>query len=361
MRMNMTTLSKNKAVLGLSGGVDSTAAALLLKERGLEVTGFYFDVTGSNDAGRKAAEDLARRLDIDFVSMNVAEEFEEKIITDFCREYACGRTPNPCIVCNPSIKFKKLLQVADERGAYYIATGHYARVHSAGTEGPFFIRKGASGRKDQSYMLYRLGQNVLSRLILPLGDFEDKAVTRELARNYQMPNADAADSQEICFIDEKTEDYTDFLKRRGFICKKGNFADAQGNVLGQHQGISHYTVGQRKGLGIALGRPVFVTAIDAENNTVTLGDHADLFSREVRSADNFFAESGGNTPPDHLLRSRNLTAKIRYASAPSPASLSQGADGEITAVFEEPQRAAAPGQSIVFYDGDIVVGGGFII
>lgn len=359
-RTIMTTLSKNKAVLGLSGGVDSTAAALLLKEKGLEVTGFYFDVLGTNEAGRRAAEELAEKLDIPLITMDVAAEFDEKIIGNFCSEYCRGRTPNPCVICNPMIKFRKLLEVADRMGAYYIATGHYARTAQRETDGPVFIRKGANERKDQSYMLYRLGQDVLSRLILPLGDFEDKEVTRELVRDRQLPNADAADSQEICFIDEKTDDHMSFIRRRGFASVKGDFVDLQGNVLGTHQGIGNYTVGQRKGLGIALGKPAFVTAIDAERNRVVLGDHEDLFHCHVVSSGNFFAESGTENLPDRLLGKEGITAKIRYAAKPASVKLTQRPDGKILAVFEEPQRAPAPGQSIVFYEEDRVVGGGFI-
>lgn len=356
----MTTLSKNKVVLGLSGGVDSTAAALLLKEQGFEVIGFYFDVLGNNQAGRAAAQSLAEKLEISFRMMDVSKAFEETVIGNFCSEYACGRTPNPCVICNPLIKFKKLLETADAEGAYYIATGHYVSIVQEPATGLFYIQKGASEKKDQSYMLYRLGQHVLSRLILPLSGMEDKAAVREIARSSGMPNAEQADSQEICFIDEKKEDYTAFLHRHGVRCLKGTFVDADGTVLGTHQGISHYTVGQRKGLGIALGKPAFVTRIDGENNQVVLGDNQDLFSPEVVSVDHFFTETDGAVAPETIFGRPGITAKIRYAAKPAPAILHRGKNGQVLTVFTEPQRAASPGQSIVFYEGDRVIGGGVI-
>ncbi|MEE0742514.1 MAG: tRNA 2-thiouridine(34) synthase MnmA [Emergencia sp.] len=356
----MTMLSKNKVVLGLSGGVDSTAAALLLKEKGLEVIGFYFDVLGSNQAGADAAEDLARRLDIDFVKMDVSEAFSDIVITDFCKAYACGQTPNPCIVCNPAIKFKKLLQVAEEKGAYYIATGHYARIAFDEETDTFYVRRGANEKKDQSYMLYRLGQDILSRLLFPLGELSDKEMTRDIARNLSLPNSEAADSQEICFIDENKEHYTQFLERLGYPSVSGDFVDSAGNVLGHHQGLSHYTVGQRKGLGIALGKPAFVTGIDAQKNQVILGDNQDLFKKEIFSRDNFFASDKVRTYLEDAAAPVRVLAKIRYSAKTAQARICKMADGRILTVFDEAQRAPAPGQSIVFYDGDNVLGGGFI-
>lgn len=358
--MNTKMLSKNKVVLGLSGGVDSTTAALLLKEQGFTVIGYYFDVKGTDDKDRNAAADLARCLDIDFISEDVSDFFEKEIIGNFCREYGRGRTPNPCIVCNPAVKFKKLLETADANGAYYIATGHYARIHYDSAGDIYYVRKGANQKKDQSYMLYRLGQPVLSRLILPLGEFAEKEEARKLARNHNMPNADASDSQEICFIDDEKEDYVSFLERRGICSRCGDFVDSSGNVLGRHRGISHYTVGQRKGLGIALGRPVFVTSIDAENNRVVLGSNEDLFRCRIISSNHFFAETSSEAVPEGLLKKKGITAKIRYAAKPAEAVLSFCGDDTVETCFDEPQRAAAPGQSIVFYDGELVLGGGFI-
>ena len=403
----MTSMKKNKVVLGLSGGVDSTAAALILKEKGYEVTGLYFDVFGGSaksEEGRAKAETAAEQLGIKFIYRDLSDEFREKVIGNFCSEYSCGRTPNPCIVCNPGVKFRVLLETADREGAQYIATGHYAGTYHDEDTDTWFIRRAANEAKDQSYMIYRLGQEVVSRLLLPLNDVDDKEKIRDIARKNDMKNAEAKDSQEICFI-EADDNYKDFLKRRGYETPEGDFVDAQGNVLGRHKGILNYTIGQRKGLGIALGKPAFVTAIDGVKDQVVLGDNADLFKTEVCSSGNVMfgvrtdvapmegslekgspdvtkaetsggvctAEDGGSvagnggvqvcqTIPDELKAwlADGIRAKIRYAAKPAEASVTLLDDGRIMASFSEPQRAPTPGQSIVFYKGDLVIGGGFI-
>lgn len=403
----MISMKKNKVVLGLSGGVDSTAAALILKEKGYEVTGLYFDVFGGSvksEEGRAKAETAAEQLGIKFIYRDLSDEFREKVIGNFCSEYSCGRTPNPCIVCNPGVKFRVLLETADREGAQYIATGHYAGTYHDEATDTWFIRRAANEAKDQSYMLYRLGQEVVSRLLLPLNDVDDKEKIRDIARKNDMKNAEAKDSQEICFI-EADDNYKDFLKRRGYETPEGDFVDAQGNVLGRHKGILNYTIGQRKGLGIALGKPAFVTAIDGVKDQVVLGDNADLFKTEVCSSGNVMfgvrtdvapmegslekgspdvtkaetsggvctAEDGGSmagngggqvcqTIPDELKAwlGDGIRAKIRYAAKPAEASVTLLDDGRIMASFSEPQRAPTPGQSIVFYKGDLVIGGGFI-
>lgn len=403
----MTSMKKNKVVLGLSGGVDSTAAALILKEKGYEVTGLYFDVFGGSvksEEGRAKAETAAEQLGIKFIYRDLSDEFREKVIGNFCSEYSCGRTPNPCIVCNPGVKFRVLLETADREGAQYIATGHYAGTYHDEATDTWFIRRAANEAKDQSYMLYRLGQEVVSRLLLPLNDVDDKEKIRDIARKNDMKNAEAKDSQEICFI-EADDNYKDFLKRRGYETPEGDFVDAQGNVLGRHKGILNYTIGQRKGLGIALGKPAFVTAIDGVKDQVVLGDNADLFKTEVCSSGNVMfgvrtdvapmegslekgspdvtkaetsggvctAEDGGSvagngggqvcqTIPDELKAwlADGIRAKIRYAAKPAEASVTLLDDGRIMASFSEPQRAPTQGQSIVFYKGDLVIGGGFI-
>lgn len=365
----MTTLKKNKVVLGLSGGVDSTAAALLLQEKGYEVVGMYFDIkpecsscksSEGEMSGRERAEKVAGQLGIEFIYKNVADEFDEIVIGNFCSEYACGRTPNPCIICNPTVKFKTLLDAADGVGAYHIATGHYADTYHDEDTDLWYIKRAANEKKDQSYMLYRLSQEAISRLILPLNEIDDKEKVRELAREKALINAEAKDSQEICFIDAD-DDYKDFLRRRGITASKGDFVDPEGNLLGEHKGILDYTIGQRKGLGIALGKPAFVTKIDGEKNQVVLGDNADLFKTEVISSDNILVGGDFDSLGEvRLTGMSDITAKIRYAAKPAEARLELLGEGRIKTIFFEPQRAATPGQSIVFYKGDLVIGGGFI-
>lgn len=378
-----TKMKNKKVVLGLSGGVDSTTAALLLQEKGYEVIGLYFDAMGKGreDAGAVRAEMAAKQLGIKFLYRDVSDIFREKVIGNFCSEYVCGRTPNPCIVCNPDVKFKTLLAAADEEGADWIATGHYAGTYQDPESEEWFIRRAKSEAKDQSYMLYRLGEDVISRLILPLNDAEDKEAVREIARKKALKNAEDKDSQEICFI-EDGDDYKAFLRRNGCDLPKGDFVDTDGNILGEHQGILHYTIGQRKGLGIALGKPAFVTGIDSEKNQVVLGDNQDLFKTEVVSDGNILLGIDFSRLAQQAREARQadgesgearslgiigfddmsgITAKIRYAAKPAAASLKLLPDGKILATFEEPQRAPTPGQSIVFYRNDLVLGGGFIV
>lgn len=378
-----TKMKNKKVVLGLSGGVDSTTAALLLQEKGYEVIGLYFDAMGKGreDAGAVRAAMAAKQLGIKFLYRDVSDIFREKVIGNFCSEYVCGRTPNPCIVCNPDVKFKTLLTAADVEGADWIATGHYAGTYQDPESEEWFIRRAKSEAKDQSYMLYRLGEDVISRLILPLNDAEDKEAVREIARKKALKNAEDKDSQEICFI-EDGDDYKAFLRRNGCDLPKGDFVDTDGNILGEHQGILHYTIGQRKGLGIALGKPAFVTGIDCEKNQVVLGENQDLFKTEVVSDGNILLgidfsrlaqqerearQADGESGEARSLGiigfddMSGITAKIRYAAKPAAASLKLLPDGKILATFEEPQRAPTPGQSIVFYQDDLVLGGGFIV
>lgn len=362
-------MAKNKKVLlGLSGGVDSTAATLLLKSQGYEVTGMFFDVLGNQQDAKDKAENTAKELEIDFIYRDVSKEFGSEVIDYFCNSYLCGETPNPCVHCNPTIKFKTMLEEADRIGADYLATGHYAQIFFSETLNKYFIKRSENQKKDQSYMMYKLTQPILSRLILPLGGVSDKEITRHLVREKGIGNADTKDSQEICFI--KDDNYIEYIKDRqkqpGITLKginePGSFIDQSGKILGSHQGIVNYTIGQRKGLGITFGKPVFVTAMDPINNTVTLGSNEDLFTNTVYSDRNVFTISETN---DHKLpkayEGKSIMAKIRYASTPALATLHQAADGSrVQVIFEEAQRAPTPGQSMVFYDGDLVIGGGII-
>lgn len=363
MTYRKNNLDKNKVILGLSGGVDSTAAALILLEKGFDVTGLYFDVCEKKDgSGREKAENAASQLGIGFIYKDVSESFENTVIDNFCNEYINGHTPNPCIVCNPGVKFKTLLEAANEENAYYIATGHYADTVYRNETDTWHIHTAANRKKDQSYMLYRLGQEAISRLILPLNTAEDKAQIRELLRNRSLTNAEEKDSQEICFIDDE-DNYRDYISRRGFTAEEGNFVDKSGNILGRHSGMINYTIGQRKGLGIALGKPVFVTEIDGKNNQIVLGDNDDLFGCDVISNDNvLFGETECfdkffSKKPEGI----EVLAKIRYASKPAKAVIKPFGKNRIQTIFKEPQRAVTPGQSIVFYENDTVLGGGFIV
>ncbi len=351
------TLDKKKVILGLSGGVDSTTAALLLQDRGYQVTGLYFDVSWGNEEGRRSAEAAAQQMGIPFLYRNVHDLFESTVVENFCSEYLAGRTPNPCVFCNPNVKFKILTQAADEEGAFYIATGHYARTLCHKDLG-WSIGRAANERKDQSYMLYRLPASVIERLILPLADMENKEEARHIARKQKMDNAEKKDSQEICFI-EDGDNYADFICRQGHEVKEGNFIDKNGKVLGQHKGLIYYTIGQRKGLGITFGKPVFVTAMDPATGNITLGEHEDLLSHQVICNHVFFPATGSSQIPQGL-KAANMTAKIRYAAKPAAVSMESLPGGRLKAVFEEQQRAATPGQSIVFYADDCVIGGGFI-
>ena len=351
----MMTGDRKKVVVGLSGGVDSASTVLLLQEKGYQVTGLYFDVIHNNDQGREMAEKGAKELGIDFIYRDMSAPFAEIVIENFCKEYRRGRTPNPCIICNPNIKFSVLLEEADRMGAQYIATGHYAKCSYFPDDSAYLISMGENKQKDQSYMLYRLPQEVLSRLILPLGEIESKEDVRQLAKGRGLASARAKDSQEICFIHGN---YRDYLDQKGIGSVPGNFIDEKGNVLGKHKGITAYTLGQRKGLGVTLGKPAFVTKIDAVKNTVTLGDSDRLLTHVVISDNNFFPETGGSLLP-HRWEGMNIRAKIRYSVPPMEGIISSQGD-RVRVEFAEKQRAATPGQSMVFYSGDRVIGGGWI-
>lgn len=351
-------MDKNKVVLGLSGGVDSTVAAILLKEQGFDVTGLYFDIEDHNVEGEKAARKVAEETGIAFKYVNVKKDFNDKVVKYFCDEYSRGRTPNPCIVCNPNIKFKVLTEYADSIGAYYIATGHYGDTVYDERFNSWFIKRGKNDRKDQTYMLYRLDSETIARFLMPLEKYSTKEEVRNIAREKGVFNSENKDSQEICFIDESS-DYIEFLNNRGYIPSEGDFVDSDGNVLGKHKGIMNYTVGQRKGLGIALGKPAFVLSIDDKNNRVLLGDNEDLFSDKVYIRDCFFTSTGNGDMPKEL-ENLDVEAKIRYAAPLAKAKIKKMDDGFVLVSFEKKQRAPAPGQSVVIYFDKMVIGGGYI-
>ena len=336
----------------MSGGVDSTAAALLLKRQGHEVAGATLDLLDENGNSRdiKDAADAAAAIGIPHYVFDFKDLFAEKVVGNFCGEYLCGRTPNPCVQCNMFIKFGAMARKAAELGFDTLATGHYARI--CRENGRYFIRRASDARKDQSYVLYGLSQEQLSRVVFPLTDMTKDGI-RALAAEAGLNAASRRDSQDICFI--KDGDYARYLReKRGVAPLPGDFVDADGNVLGRHDGVIYYTVGQRKGLGVTFGEPRYVTAKNAVDNTVTLGRNEDLFVNVVRVRELKLQKLAAL---DSTVR---VTAKTRYSQSETPALLSPEGDGA-RLDFDSPVRAPAPGQSAVFYDGDDVVGGGIII
>ena len=358
-----------KVVVGMSGGVDSSVAAFLLKEQGYEVIGVTMQIWQEEDdqtveenggcCGLSAVEDARRvagTLGIPYYVMNFRREFKEHVIDYFVQEYRNGRTPNPCIACNRFVKWEALLDRSLKIGADYIATGHYARVEQL-SNGRFAIRNSVTAAKDQTYALYNLTQEQLSRTLMPVGDHTKEEI-REIAERIGLPVAQKKDSMEICFIPD--HDYAAFIEKTAkWVPPAGNFVDQDGTILGRHRGITHYTVGQRKGLNLSMGRPVFVTKIRPETNEVVIGDERQVFSDSLVCSnvkiDIRMAVDG--------LHGEEMEAvvKIRYSHKGAPCRLRELPDGRVECRFETPQRAVTPGQAAVFYQEDHVVGGGTIL
>ena len=352
----------SKVLVAMSGGVDSSVAAYLLQQQGYDCLGVTMRLYENELVGQtnqqsccslddvEDARAVCFRLGIRHHVFNFGESFEKEVIGRFVSEYEQGRTPNPCIECNRHLKFDRLLQRARELGCDYIATGHYARITRDET-GHCELCAAPDAAKDQSYMLWNLAQEQLARIIFPLEDMV-KTDVRESARSANMPSADIAESEDVCFLPD--EDAIDFVRRVKGDMPEGDFINADGKILGRHKGIAAYTIGQRRGLGIAAGRRVFVTDIDPVKNTVTVGDDADLYKSRI---------TVGKLNFQKLLPTESgeygLSVKVRYAAAPVAAKVT--IDGETAKVcFSEPVRAAAPGQSAVFYDGDAIAFGGVI-
>ena len=342
-------MEKKKILLGMSGGIDSTYAVVELRRRGYEVYGAFLKMTEDSDV--ESAKRAAEALDVPLTVVDRTERFREIVIQDFLTEYAAARTPNPCVICNRYVKIASLCETAKEMGIETVATGHYTDIGLDEESGRYFIRKAIDARKDQSYVLWRLTQDQLKMLTFPLSTLQKSSIKEE-AKALSLPNADAAESQEICFI--PSNDYVSYIEEKIGKFPKGKFIDENGKTLGEHHGIIHYTIGQRKGLGIALGKPAFVTAIDPKANTVTVTGEEKVFTdRLVCHTLNFMAL----TPGDY--EDLYAEGKIRYAARPERARITIK-DGKAEVFFEHPVRAVTPGQSAVFYDGDKILFGGLI-
>ena len=353
-----------RVLFGMSGGVDSSVAAIILMEQGYEVIGATMKLWDPEDdegqskcCGDDSILDAKRvcdKLGIPHYTLNLKEEFKKCVIENFIEEYANARTPNPCIECNKYLKFNYFFRKAMELGCDYIATGHYAKTEFSDKYNQVVLKKSNAGKKDQSYVLYNIPKDIINKVLFPLGQFENKEQIRKIAEKHDLLTAKKPDSQEICFIPD--DDYAKFLSKNGRVeSKPGKIVDNQGNVLGTHKGLIHYTIGQRKGLGIAHETPLYVVKLDAQNNLLVVGDEKDIFSKELYANNlNFTVDIKRDLPI-------KVNAKIRYGAKEAEATLFPEVNGKVKVEFETPQRAITKGQSVVFYIDDVLIGGGKII
>ncbi|MCH5303893.1 MAG: tRNA 2-thiouridine(34) synthase MnmA [Ruminococcus sp.] len=353
-----------KALIAMSGGVDSSVASLLIKEAGYESVGITMKLYDNEDVGIKKSntccslDDIAdaravcNKLGIPYYVFNFRDSFNEKVISRFIKAYENGSTPNPCIDCNKFIKFEHLMHRMKELEMDYVVTGHYARIEYDETLGRFILKKAVDDTKDQSYVLYSLTQDQLAHTLFPLGNM-NKTEVRKIAEANGFINAKKHDSQDICFVPNGK--YAEFIENyTGKKYEKGDFVDKKGNVLGEHKGIIRYTIGQRKGLGLALPEPMYVCEKDLENNKVILSSNEDLFTSEL------YADELNLITCDKITEPMRIKAKVRYNQKEQSATVTQVGKDRIHIVFDEPQRAICKGQAVVMYDGDVVVGGGTI-
>lgn len=343
---------KKKVLLGMSGGVDSSVSALILKNKGYEVIGITLELISSNSNAAIEAKKVCDTIGIEHITYNCSNDFKDKVIGNFIECYANCKTPNPCVECNKYFKFGAMWEKAKELGCDYIATGHYAKAEFNNEYKKYVLKKANNNNKDQSYVLWSIPKEIIEHLIFPLSDFQDKEEIRRIARENNLEVANKPDSEDICFIPDG--DYKRFLEENSNIRpKEGNIINSKKEILGKHKGLYHYTIGQRKGLGIANPVPLFVLGFNKVNNEVIVGEESELYQKEI------LVSNINLLLIDNIEDWIEVTVKTRYSTKVARAKIIQENDN-IRVIFEEPQRAITPGQSAVFYINDIVLGGGKI-